>query len=446
MKLKNSLLSKYLLIIFIAIILVPASMPVFSIIFYMPAIEGPNIYQNGTDLEEMWQNEAKKLTGASNEQINKRLMQIKQEYQKATVFWVDQSGKSMFKQPDDVRVPDSWNPAYTIDFMKKSRGLKADPFTVVALIGDEQDQGFMVFQVPRSEMKAPGETVAERYSYLMILGVLFILLFFIFISWIFFSKIRKRLLRLQEAMTETSANGIPPAIEVDKPDEIGRLVAAFNSMIIQLEESRSREKEEEELRRQLIANLSHDLRTPLTAIRGHAFALKNEIISKKGQHSLELIDNKIGYLDQLIDNLLSYTLLTSGKYPYNPVNTDIVRVLRTSFAGWYPVFEDQGFQIELNIPEHPLYWEVDLQWMERVLDNLFQNINRHARDGKYIAIMADVNKQAITIADKGPGMTGESEGKGAGVGLSIISLMLKEMKLNWSIESDEKGTRNIIYK
>lgn len=442
MKLKNSLLNQYLLIILFAIMIVPISFLGITILFfnYFPNDAEPNKYQNGTDLEQMWHEEAQSLAGASDDQINEKLREIKNEYTEASMFWVDETGQTKEKLPDTLSVPTSWSPSFTVDYMKKNRGLKVDPFTVVAIIGKQKEEGFMVMQVPRSAMLSTGQSLQDRYSFAIILMIVAILAIFIFLSWIFFYKIRKRLLRLQQAMSNPAENGIPDSISVEKKDEIGQLEVSFNEMIHQLEISRIREKEEEMLRRQLIANLSHDLRTPLTTIRGHAFSLKTEELSKKGIESLELIDNKIGYLGQLIENLLSYTLLTTGKYPYYPERTDIVRLVKTSFATWYPVFEGAGFQMEVEFPEETFYWEVDPQRMERVLDNFYQNIYRHARNGAYIGVRIDSPLQQIIIEDHGPGMSGESIEKGAGIGLSIVSLMLKDMGLKWETETGGNGT------
>ncbi|WP_102273551.1 sensor histidine kinase [Cytobacillus massiliigabonensis] len=442
MKLKNSLLNQYLLIILFAIMIVPISFLFISMLFMNAYFtnEEPNKYQNGTDLETMWHEEARSLAGASDIQINERLREIKNEYTEASIFWVDETGQTRERLPENISVPATWSQAFTIDYMKKNRGLEVDPFTVVALIGTKKDEGFMVLQVPRSAMLSTGQSLQERYSYAIMLAVVAVLAIFIFISWIFFYKIRKRLLRLQQAMSNPTDSGIPDSISVDKRDEIGQLEVSFNEMIHQLEISRIREKEEEMLRRQLIANLSHDLRTPLTTIRGHAFSLKKEELSNKGKESLDLIDNKIGYLGQLIENLLSYTLLTTGKYPYYPERTDMVRLVKTSFASWYPVFEGAGFQMHVEFPEETFYWEVDPQRMERVLDNFYQNIYRHARKGAYIGVQIDAHLQQIIIEDHGPGMRGESIEKGAGIGLSIVSLMLKDMKLKWETETGEQGT------
>jgi len=264
---------------------------------------------------------------------------------------------------------------------------------------------------------------------------------FVVISWLFFYRIRRRLLQLQHAMASPQPSGIPAPVEVDRRDEIGRLAESFNRMIEQLDDGRRREAEEEALRRRLIANLSHDLRTPLTAMRGHASRLAKESLSPEGKESLQLLDNRITHLGKLIEDLLSYTLITSGKYPYRPVRTDMVRFMRTSVAAWYPVFESMGFDVEAELPEEEtFYWEIDPQWMERVLDNYYQNVVRHAASGRYIGIHVDATLETIRIEDRGPGMEGHSADKGAGIGLAIVELMLASLKLEASTVTSSQGT------
>lgn len=280
--------------------------------------------------------------------------------------------------------------------------------------------------------------------YFIVIGLLLTL--FLVFSWLFFYRIRKRLLHLQIAMDTPADGGIPRSVDVGERDEIGRLGDSFNRMLRQLEQSRQREQEEEELRRALIANLSHDLRTPLTAIRGHAYRLKKEALTPAGRDSLDSLDHRVTHMGQLVDDLLSYTLLTSGKYPYRPQKTDMVRLVRASVAAWYPVFEGEGFRMDTELPEASFYWEIDPLWMERILDNYYQNINRHASVGKYIGVRADAEREWITIEDRGPGMDSESADKGAGIGLTIAELMLEEMKLCREVVTTVNGTTIRIFK
>jgi len=297
---------------------------------------------------------------------------------------------------------------------------------------------------PGDQTAAAADGLIQFRNYITLIGI--ILAVFIAVSWLFFYRIRKRLLRLQEAMAAPSAGqGLPQPVDMDgrpaHPDEIGQLEASFNRMIRQLADSRQREEEEETLRRRLIANLSHDLRTPLTAMRGHASRLRKEQLSPDGAASLDAVDRTITHVGELIDDLLAYTLLTAGKYPYRPEQTDMVRLVRASLATWYPVFEEAGFRIEPGLPESATFrWKVDPQWMQRVLDNLFQNIVRHAREGRYIGVAMDAGRETLTIEDRGPGMDGQSDERGAGIGLSIATYMLREMGLQAVFTSGESGT------
>ncbi|MGO4370247.1 histidine kinase dimerization/phospho-acceptor domain-containing protein [Paenibacillus sp. MCAF20] len=447
MGLKRSLLSRYMLIVLCAVMLLPISLPVVSVIVFLQGggkiadNKESRLYRDGNQLETMWHDEAARLSGQSPEQVDAALIRKKAEYPESTLFWVDGSGRTKLQLPvnEQLRLPAQWSASYTVQFMKDSVG--REDFTIVAFIGDTRSEGFIVFKVPRVLMQSGAGSASKSILPMYLIVLTIVLAVFLFISVLFFNGIRKRLVRLQAAMSLPANNGIPAPVATNKPDEIGQLEVAFNEMVSKLEASREREANEEGLRRELIARLSHDLRTPLTAIRAHAFGLKQETLSEVGWQSLQLIDRKIEYVSQLIENLLSFTLLESGKYPYRPERIDIVRMARASIAGWYPAFEQQGFDIDINLPDVPVYWHIDPEWMERVLDNYFQNVLRHAQSGRYVALrLSEEQGGILTIADHGPGMNETSEERGAGIGLAIASLMLEEMGLFSEIASSSEGT------
>lgn len=281
--------------------------------------------------------------------------------------------------------------------------------------------------------------------YVSLLLFVFILVAFVILSWLFFFKLQKRLAGLQEAMSFSAKHNSfpkPISVQLDRMDEIDQLGSSFNWMIQQLEDSRKRAYEEESLRHRLIANLSHDLRTPLTILRGHVSRLNKESLSLEGQRSLTEMNHTITRVGDLMDDLLSYTLLVSGKQPFEPVSTDIVRLVRVSVAAWYPAFEEKQIQLDVNLPaERTFYWKADPAWLSRVLDNLFQNILRQAAEGKYANIVVDVERELIIVADRGPGLDSTSYERGAGIGLSACDYMLKKMKLKADFASNENGTR-----
>ncbi|MEK3732275.1 MULTISPECIES: sensor histidine kinase [Paenibacillus] len=446
---RNSLTSRYLLLIMAAMMFMPIVMPLASVFYwfvndtfsrtvYVPTAK----YTSGEPLVKMWHAEAAKLGGASAEHIGQRLGELREEYPELSILWVDARNEVRVELPEQPDIPDTWSAEYTVQFMKTAVG--NDPFTVVAFIGGDEGsgQGFMVMRIPRQYISVQQPFASETTIYAAFMAGLSLL--FILVSWLFFVGIRRRLIRLRKAMTSPhSETGIPQPVQLTKRDEIGQLEEGYNDMVQQLKIGLRRQREEEELRKALIANLSHDLRTPLTVIRSHIFSIGKEQLSEKGQESLALMESKIGDLGELIDNLLSYNLLTSGRIELKLSPVDILRLVRESAAAWYPVWEKSGIEPDIDLEGEPVVWDVDELWFRRIVDNLFQNVVRHAKAGGYIGIrMAgrEDGERMLVISDRGPGMNADSEHKGTGIGLAIVEHLAREMGLDYEIVSSAAGS------
>lgn len=442
---RNSLIIRYLLIVLAAFLMWPFVLPASMILYQLPPVlerrlsgepKPANPYASRQELISRWHGEALRLDGAGPEQVDKVLAAMKKELPEADMFWVDGGGRTRLALTRE-ELPAQWSAGDGIAFMKRS--YDADPFTVVAFIGQKPEQGFMALQVNQALMR--DNPAYNMKIFAVTMSVVFLV--FLVLSWLFFYRIRKRLVGLGNAMTEVDASGIPYPVPVSREDEIGELEQAFNGMIGQLHSGRRREAREEELRKELIASLSHDLRTPITIIRSHAYSLRREALPPAATESAALIEAKTEDLNRLIDNLLSYTLLAAGKLPLNRQPADMARFLRTVAAQWYPVLEEQGLQLEAEIPEHPVMWPADLHWMSRILDNLLQNVSRHAGTGGYAGLLLKEEEGAsvIIVEDRGPGLTGLSDQKGAGIGLEIVRLMCREQGIGFRLESGPEGTR-----
>lgn len=291
------------------------------------------------------------------------------------------------------------------------------------------------------------DTFYNRYSSQINMASLIILIgiFIIFmaVSYIFFNSIRKRLVRLETVMALPEDKTTLKPISISKKDEIGNLEKQFNQMVEQLTESRKKEQNEEKVRQELIANLSHDLRTPLTSLRGQVYSLKKNHSDIEREETIESIDNKISYMGDLIENLLSYTLLSSEKYPYTPERLELVRLVRRYFADWYDTLEAKNFEIYISLPEEPVYGRIDENLLRRMMDNVIQNVIRHASEGKYISLelLPGRNQHTLKIMDKGPGFEdADKNSEGSGLGLSILSMITKMMNIEWKIDTRDTGT------
>ncbi len=488
MKFGRSLMTRYMLLILAAVLFVPVVVPLVASVFIVvisntsDSIDAP--YGNADNITNLWVSESKKLDGASDQNINTRMKQLQEKYPRSAMYRVNAEGRtvlilggeearvlkskpsdtsqvmpgtsdtdvtlqwpSVIGKEEETLIPAAWTANYAIQFMKKAP--YRDPLTVVAYIGggnENKGQGFMVIEVPRKFIQKTSSSGVVEFIYF---GVVMLLVFVLFIvlSILFFAQIRKRLVRLQTAMAAPDHEGIPNPVHIRRADEIGHLEESFNQMVYRLTDSIQREREEEQLRKRLVAGLSHDLRTPLTVIRGHMHALHKENLSEQGIHALVRMEKKMQDLSELIDNMFSYNLLTSGRYTLKLEQKDVLRMVREAVASWYPVWEKENFEIDIDLPEAPLMWDVDEQGMRRVLDNLFQNVVRHAASGKYIRISTEQvqGKTALVIEDHGPGIQPDSGTKGTGLGLSIVDLLIREMGLRKRVDSSEAGVRTYLY-
>lgn len=441
---RNSLIIRYLLIVLTAFMMWPLVFPASLVLYQAPSVlkalfvkddELANPYSSRRELIKRWHQEALQLDGATPEAVDGVLVKLKEALPKASLFWVDGDGVTRLALTGE-NLPAQWSAAEGIAFMKRS--YDADPFTVVAFIGEKAEQGFMVLQVDEALMR--DEPAYGLKMYFITLSLVFGV--FLAISWLFFYRIRRRLVSLAKAMRTVDDAGIPRAVKVGRGDEIGELEQAFNDMTGQLQAGRQREAKEEMLRKELIASLSHDLRTPITIIRSHAYSLQKGELPAQAQQSAALIEARADDLNRLIDNLLSFSLLSAGKLPLHREALEMGRFLRTAAAQWYPLLEEQGFQVEVDTPEQQVIWYTDPQWMSRILDNLLQNVARHAGSGGYagISLRMEHGQSVVVVEDRGPGITGSSGNKGAGIGLEIVSLMCKELGIPFRLESGPEGT------
>lgn len=437
----RSLQAKYMLIILLAISLVQISFLVMGI--FITEISGSFDDEDSAapnEIEEKWHEEAEKLQNVSDKEIHQHFLKWKKEVPEASMFWVNENGELAVQLDVDEELPSVWTSSNTAKFIKDRYG--GAPFTVIAFLGSDENNGFIVLEIPRETFQAPMQQAYDQYGNIFLIGMVLIILLFVIVSFLFFRSIRKRLLYLQKSMTTRDEDGLPLQTEVKKQDEVGQLEQTFNKMVRELRDSRQREQEEEQLRRELIANLSHDLRTPLTKISAQSYTLAKENLTEDGRHAVKALGVSIQDIDRLIENLMSYTLLMASKYKLERKEVDVVRYVRECLATWYPVFEKEGFAVEVELSPFENQWKIDPIWLGRILDNLFQNVLRHAKSGKFIGIKTESTNQydVIVITDRGKGMTNVSPEKGAGIGLSIVDMMVKGMDLDWDIETSEHGT------
>jgi signal transduction histidine kinase len=439
---KMKLSTKYLLHIILSVLFFPIAFLLVNFVYYMTLTyvlnQQDHIYYEADKLESSWQEDIASWRNLSNEDIISHFRET-QDYRYSEIAWISDGGEILYASSDKLQLPQA--PLNVSEMMRWNEQANQNHLVLNAYVQGSEASGYAYLETPRTIIGSQWEIARDRYAHFWFLGIFFVCALFIFSSWLFFARIQKRLVTLQKHMQKTDEDGIPRNLNVKYEDELGQVEHSFNKMVNELRESKQKESEEAELRRKLIADLSHDLRTPLTVIRGHTFTLSEQPLTDKAKQSVHVINDKVAYVGELIDNLSSFSLLAAGKLPLRMQATDVVKVLRSSLSAWYPVFEQDHFTVEIEL-EHHVIWEADELWLRRVLDNIFQNVRRHAAQGRYIFVGTIMTNSgvAIQIRDRGPGIHSQSTRKGAGIGMSIIDMMCTQMNLVCTIDSDDEGT------
>jgi len=215
----------------------------------------------------------------------------------------------------------------------------------------------------------------------------------------------RRILRPVEALTAAARRmekgDLSQRVEVHSQDEIGELARAFNAMADGLARL-------EELRRNMVTDVAHELRTPLSNIRGYLEALQDGVVEPKPE-VIDSLHEEAMLLNRLVDDLRELTLAEAGqlKLERRPVApADLVdRALEAARAQ----AEAKGIALQADLPEDLPLVDVDSQRIGQVLGNLLSNALTHTPSGGKVVIAARAKqlKVEVSVSDTGEGIPPE---------------------------------------
>jgi signal transduction histidine kinase len=216
-------------------------------------------------------------------------------------------------------------------------------------------------------------------------------------------------------------------------------------------------KETDELRRELMANVSHDLKTPLTMIKGYAEMIRDLNNEEKRIDNLNVIIEEADRLNLLVEDILELSKIQANKETLNIEKFDLSELVRNIIKR-YDIFKEEGYIFELDIPSKIIV-SADKKKIEQVIYNLINNaINYTGDDNKIIINIKQKNGILVEIKDTGKGINKEelpyiwdkyyhSHKKhkrnkiGTGIGLSIVKNILEIHKFEYGVNtSKNKGT------
>jgi signal transduction histidine kinase len=197
------------------------------------------------------------------------------------------------------------------------------------------------------------------------------------------------------------ANGrFEPDLIVKGKSVLSDLARTINEMKYGVRTSQNEQAKSERLKTELITNVSHDLRTPLTSIITYTELLKNTNLSEDDRCSyIEVIDRKSKRLKVLIDDLFEASKMASGAIELTKSKVNVVELFHQSLAEYQEEIQESNVQFRITKPDHPVYAYVDGQKIWRVFENLIGNIVKYSLENTraYITLKEEGNHVSITF-------------------------------------------------
>ena len=225
------------------------------------------------------------------------------------------------------------------------------------------------------------------------------------------SPVERSIKRLAEEAHHISENDFGTKIPEEGPVEIRSLTHQFNEMSTRLSQSFQAIQKAEQSRRELVANISHDLRTPMASIRAFIQAIQDGVVEdpKSKAQYMRTISLEVERLDQMIQQLFELSVYDSGTMQLHKEWTALDQWLLEVMEHKRFILEEQHREVHIDFPERVKEVYMDGEKMKRVLVNLLDNALRHSKVGTDISIRIrqQDNFIFIELEDHGEGISQE---------------------------------------
>lgn len=325
---------------------------------------------------------------------------------------------------------------------------------------DGQDGTFMIV-TPASEIlpEVKAMTADLAFTVIMILFITAMLL----MAWIYGSILRP-ISQLQKATREIKEGNLDFSLEIKEKDEIGQLCMDFEDMRVRLKESTEEKLKYDQENKELISNISHDLKTPITAIKGYVEGIMDGVASspEKLDKYIRTIYNKANDMDKLIDELTFYSKIDTNKIPYTFKKINVKSYFSDCAEELGLELEAKGIELGyFNYADDDVVIIADAEQLKRVVNNIISNsvkyldkkkgiINIRIKDiGDFIQVEIEDNGKGIAQKDlpyifdrfyRTDSSRNSSKG-GSGIGLSIVRKIIEDHggKI-WATSREATGT------
>lgn len=307
----------------------------------------------------------------------------------------------------------------------------------------------------------------QRFALGSTISVLLFVLLGIFLFSLVFLLLQRKMARdietIAHAVKQISEGDLSTRLELEGEGELTDIAENLNRMEEDIQELIDKERTSEQSKTDLITNVAHDLRTPLTSILGYLELLrKNQKLSPEMQQKyLDIAYNKSVRLQKLIEELFGFTKLSYGKINMNVTKVDIVELLAQLLEESYPNFQKNGLSYDFVSNRKSQIIEADGDLLARLFDNLIGNAIKYGKEGKRVRVSLRADREIVTIKIVNYGYvipenelplifdrfyrtdhsrTNASGPGGTGLGLAIVKNITDMHHGTVSVSSDLSGT------
>ena len=268
--------------------------------------------------------------------------------------------------------------------------------------------------------------------------------------------------KISDAVRDISEGDLNTTIEVVGDDEFSAMAANLNKMVEEIRQLMDKEREAERTKNELITNVAHDLRTPLTSIIGYLEILSGKSAPLTPEMQTKYIDiaySKSKRLEKLIEDLFGFTKLNYGRISMRVTKVDIIKLLGQLLEESYPNFSNKGLSYELqsNVPAKVILADGNL--LARLFDNLINNAIKYGAEGKRILVRVHAAAETVQVSVTNYGYVIPAEELplifdkfyrveqsrsthtgGTGLGLAIVKNIVDMHGGDITVKSDLNGT------
>lgn len=233
----------------------------------------------------------------------------------------------------------------------------------------------------------------------MLVTVIATICFFIIYFLLFIKRIVKDMTYISDRIIDIADGKSDEKIIIERQDEIGEIAGRLNEMTEQINQLIKSERDALQSNKDLIACVAHDLRTPITSVKGYlelALDTKHYDLEQR-QKYVRIAQTKANRLEYLIHDLFNYTKLTSGEITLHRSKIDLVQLVEQMVEEFYPLFQEEELECTTKYNISYLEMNMDGELIARAVQNLLSNAIKYGKDGKHVYVELECLEQEVQI-------------------------------------------------